>query len=289
MDAGAGAGMQTRTDERDPGARVLVVEDDADVARPLVLTLREEGYAVTWAASGWQALELLRESTEALDEPIRLVLLDLGLPDVDGLDVCRQARQHRLRRRDPDHLRAGQRAGPRGRARPGRGRLRREAVPAGRGAGAGPGAAAADRPAGHRGRHAVARLDDRGLGGGARRRRGRGRRGVGRAVGGGGPRRQLGRGRRRRRRPVAPRVRRAPAARRPARLRGHPGGPDRAGLASRRAGLRQDPRRHRRPAARRVSPPRTRRPGWSRSAAWATASSRPASPPRSHWRVSVGT
>ena len=92
MDAGAGAGMRTRTDERDPGARVLVVEDDADVARPLVLTLREEGYAVTWAASGWQALELLRESTEALDEPIRLVLLDLGLPDVDGLDVCRQAR-----------------------------------------------------------------------------------------------------------------------------------------------------------------------------------------------------
>jgi DNA-binding response OmpR family regulator len=92
MDAGAGAGMRTRTDERDVGARVLVVEDDADVARPLVLTLREEGYAVTWAASGWQALELLRESTEALDEPIRLVLLDLGLPDVDGLDVCRQAR-----------------------------------------------------------------------------------------------------------------------------------------------------------------------------------------------------
>jgi DNA-binding response OmpR family regulator len=84
--------MQTKKDERDLPVRLLVVENDADVARPLVLTLREEGYAVTWAASGWQALELLRESTEALDEPIRLVLLDLGLPDVDGLDVCRQAR-----------------------------------------------------------------------------------------------------------------------------------------------------------------------------------------------------
>ena len=87
MDAGAGAGMRTRTDERDPGARVLVVEDDADVARPLVLTLREEGYAVTWAASGWQALELLRRVDRGA-----------GRADPAGAARPRPARRGRARR-----------------------------------------------------------------------------------------------------------------------------------------------------------------------------------------------
>lgn len=65
---------------------VLIVEDEEDIAFPLVRTLEREGYAVTWVDSGRQALENLRR------EPSDVVILDLGLPDMDGLDVCRAAR-----------------------------------------------------------------------------------------------------------------------------------------------------------------------------------------------------
>jgi len=67
-------------------ARVLVVEDEEDIAFPLVRTLEREGYEVRWVESGEKALvELKKETAE-------VVILDLGLPDMDGLDVCRQAR-----------------------------------------------------------------------------------------------------------------------------------------------------------------------------------------------------
>lgn len=67
-------------------AQVLVVEDEEDIAFPLVRTLEREGYDVTWVDSGHRALSHLRES------PADIVILDLGLPDLDGLDVCRAAR-----------------------------------------------------------------------------------------------------------------------------------------------------------------------------------------------------
>jgi DNA-binding response OmpR family regulator len=67
-------------------SRVLLVEDDDMIARPLVRTLEREGYDVDHVAQGNEALDRLRET-----EP-HLVLLDLGLPDVDGLEVCRRAR-----------------------------------------------------------------------------------------------------------------------------------------------------------------------------------------------------
>lgn len=67
-------------------ARVLVVEDEEDIAFPLVRTLEREGYDVTWLDSGRGALEHLR-----LESP-DILILDLGLPDMDGLDVCRAAR-----------------------------------------------------------------------------------------------------------------------------------------------------------------------------------------------------
>jgi DNA-binding response OmpR family regulator len=67
---------------------VLVVEDEEDIAFPLVRTLEREGYAVTWVDSGERALETLTDPHAA-----EVMILDLGLPDMDGLDVCRQARE----------------------------------------------------------------------------------------------------------------------------------------------------------------------------------------------------
>jgi DNA-binding response OmpR family regulator len=67
-------------------ARVLVVEDEEDIAFPLVRTLEREGYNVTWVESGEAALSQLKRQHEDL------MILDLGLPDMDGLEVCRHAR-----------------------------------------------------------------------------------------------------------------------------------------------------------------------------------------------------
>src|SRR6476661_4790066 len=66
--------------------RVLVVEDEEDIAFPLVRTLEREGYQVTWVDSGQKALDSLTT------EPVERVILDLGRPDIDGLEVCRRAR-----------------------------------------------------------------------------------------------------------------------------------------------------------------------------------------------------
>jgi DNA-binding response OmpR family regulator len=67
--------------------RMLLVEDDVAVQRVLTLALREEGFDVTVASNGADALEHL--ARDAVD----VVLLDLMLPDVDGLEVCRKVRQ----------------------------------------------------------------------------------------------------------------------------------------------------------------------------------------------------
>jgi len=66
--------------------RVLVVEDEEDIAFPLVRTLEREGYDVHWVDSGQKALDDV--SMRHAD----VVILDLGLPDMDGLEVCRKAR-----------------------------------------------------------------------------------------------------------------------------------------------------------------------------------------------------
>lgn len=68
-------------------AQVLVVEDEEDIAFPLVRTLEREGYAVTWVENGQTALDRLKS------EHADVVILDLGLPDMDGLEVCRKARE----------------------------------------------------------------------------------------------------------------------------------------------------------------------------------------------------
>jgi two-component system response regulator RegX3 len=63
--------------------RLLVVEDDQSIAGPLCTGLRREGFVVDHVATGADALEAA---------PSDLVLLDLGLPDVDGRVVCRELR-----------------------------------------------------------------------------------------------------------------------------------------------------------------------------------------------------
>ena len=66
--------------------RVLVVEDEEDIAFPLVRTLEREGYDVDWVDSGQKALD------DVGARHADVVILDLGLPDMDGLEVCRKAR-----------------------------------------------------------------------------------------------------------------------------------------------------------------------------------------------------
>ncbi|MCF4121359.1 response regulator transcription factor [Antribacter sp. KLBMP9083] len=63
--------------------RVLLVDDDEPVATSLRRGLIRYGYQVEWVTTGAEALQA---------DPVDLVLLDLGLPDTDGLDVCRSLR-----------------------------------------------------------------------------------------------------------------------------------------------------------------------------------------------------
>jgi two-component system OmpR family response regulator len=66
--------------------QVLLVEDDPHIAEIVRLHLADEGYAVTHARDGLIALRLLEQS------PWDALVLDLMLPEVDGLEVCRKAR-----------------------------------------------------------------------------------------------------------------------------------------------------------------------------------------------------
>ena len=65
---------------------VLVVEDEEDIAVPLMRTLEREGYDVSRVSGGAEAVEFV------VGEAPSVVILDLGLPDMDVLDVCRQMR-----------------------------------------------------------------------------------------------------------------------------------------------------------------------------------------------------
>src|SRR5436190_23749529 len=68
-------------------ARVLVVEDDAEIADVLRRSLRQEGYEVRTSADGVDALDV---ATGFVPD---LVVLDLGLPRLDGVEVCRRLRE----------------------------------------------------------------------------------------------------------------------------------------------------------------------------------------------------
>ena len=67
--------------------RVLIIEDEEDIQELIRYTLQREGYRITQAASGEDGYNLIR--TEKPD----LVVLDLMLPGMDGLEVCRRVKQ----------------------------------------------------------------------------------------------------------------------------------------------------------------------------------------------------
>lgn len=65
---------------------VLVVEDELSIAELVRAYLERDGYGVVWARSGEEAL------AEIARHPVRLVVLDIGLPGIDGFEVCRRLR-----------------------------------------------------------------------------------------------------------------------------------------------------------------------------------------------------
>lgn len=67
--------------------QILLVEDDGDIASLLRLHLEDEGYVITHEADGAKALLLLEQVQWDA------VILDLMLPHVDGLEICRRIRQ----------------------------------------------------------------------------------------------------------------------------------------------------------------------------------------------------
>ena len=67
--------------------RLALVEDDPDLATTLGIALERDGYQVARFATGREGLEGI------LDNPPDLVILDLNLPDLDGLGVCRELRE----------------------------------------------------------------------------------------------------------------------------------------------------------------------------------------------------
>jgi two-component system response regulator MprA len=70
-----------------PGGRVLIVEDDEEIADVLRRSLRNEGYEARAAADGPAGLEVAAEFNPDL------IILDLGLPGMDGIEVCRRFRE----------------------------------------------------------------------------------------------------------------------------------------------------------------------------------------------------
>ena len=70
----------------DRSARILLVDDEQSIQTLLSYPLRKEGYDVVQATDGHQALERFEE------QPFDLVVLDLMLPKLDGLEVCRRLR-----------------------------------------------------------------------------------------------------------------------------------------------------------------------------------------------------
>jgi two-component system response regulator MprA len=69
------------------GLSILLVEDDLELRRMLVRGLEEEGFLVTTAGSGAEAMRLV-----AADAPPDALIVDIGLPDADGRDLCQALR-----------------------------------------------------------------------------------------------------------------------------------------------------------------------------------------------------
>jgi DNA-binding response OmpR family regulator len=71
---------------KEPARKILLVEDDRDISHLVKLHLEDEGYSVDIAADGSEGL------AKAQEQAFDLVVLDLMLPGVDGLEICRRLR-----------------------------------------------------------------------------------------------------------------------------------------------------------------------------------------------------
>ncbi len=71
--------------------KILIIEDDESLAKGLKLNLKAEGYEVDWASDGLQGLR------KAMSAAPDLIILDLMLPKMQGLEVCRRIREKKLR------------------------------------------------------------------------------------------------------------------------------------------------------------------------------------------------
>ena len=70
--------------------KILIIEDEEDLVKGLKLNLADEGYEVDWAADGAEGLR------KALEERPQLIILDIMLPKMNGLDICRELRQKNI-------------------------------------------------------------------------------------------------------------------------------------------------------------------------------------------------
>lgn len=67
--------------------QILIVEDESAIADTLLYALQTEGFTVTWQRLGAEAADRIRET------PVDMVILDIGLPDMSGFEVCKRIRR----------------------------------------------------------------------------------------------------------------------------------------------------------------------------------------------------
>ncbi len=72
-------------------AKILIVEDEKKIARFVELELKHEGYETEWSGNGREALDKI------LENQFDLIVLDVMLPELDGIEVCRKAREAGVR------------------------------------------------------------------------------------------------------------------------------------------------------------------------------------------------
>jgi DNA-binding response OmpR family regulator len=70
--------------------KILIVEDEEDLVKGLKINLMDEGYVVDYAVNGNEGLR------KALEEKPDLILLDIMLPGMNGLEICKQLRQNKM-------------------------------------------------------------------------------------------------------------------------------------------------------------------------------------------------
>jgi len=70
--------------------KILIVEDEPAIAENIKFALEKEGFETVWHADGEKVLSLLSEDT------VHLIVLDIGLPGVNGLDLCKEIRKTHL-------------------------------------------------------------------------------------------------------------------------------------------------------------------------------------------------